>query len=69
MQPFLLRTHRHSLRYHDLDMSIGGYITITGYMIMVIWPDERHTVVQDLLLSLYAPFLYFAFFLMDTGPD
>ena len=67
LQPFLLAyLIGISLRYHDLDMWIGGYITITGYMIMVIWPDEHHTVVQKLLLSLYAPFMYFAFFLMDA---
>ena len=67
IQPFLLAyLIGASLRYHSIGMWVGGYLTITAYVMLVVWPDEHHTVTQKAMLTLYAPFMYFTFFLMDA---
>jgi len=55
-----------SLQYHTLGLFLGAYITITGYVLLTIWPDEHLTTRRKLSLSLYAPGLYFVFFIMDA---
>ncbi len=67
IQPFLLAyLLGASLVHHTLGLWAGGYLTITLYVMMTIWPDEHHTAWQKLVLSLYAPFMYFCFFIMDA---
>ena len=67
IQPFLLAyLIGMSLYHHTAIMWLGGYLTITAYVMWTIWPDEHHTRWEKFLLSLYAPFMYFTFFLMDA---
>lgn len=54
-----------SLRYQTLGLFIGAYITITAYVLLTIWPDEHSSIRRKLIMSLYAPGLYFAFYIMD----
>jgi biofilm PGA synthesis N-glycosyltransferase PgaC len=55
-----------SIAHHNIGVWISGYMTITLYVFWTIWPDEHHTSMQKLLLSLYAPGMYFCFFIMDA---
>jgi poly-beta-1,6-N-acetyl-D-glucosamine synthase len=67
IQPFILGYVFYiSLHYHTLGLLVGAYLTITGYVLLTIWPDEHASVREKLMMSLYAPFLYFAFYIMDT---
>lgn len=45
---------------------IGAYITITAYVLSNIWPDEHLTPRQKLTQSMYAPLMYFVFYVMDV---
>jgi cellulose synthase/poly-beta-1,6-N-acetylglucosamine synthase-like glycosyltransferase len=45
---------------------VGGYLTVTVYVLWNLLPDEHHTFAQKMLLSLYVPIMYFCFFIMDT---
>ena len=67
VQPFILGYVFYiSLQYHTLGLLIGAYLTITGYILLTIWPDEHSSVRDKFMMSLYAPMLYFAFYIMDT---
>jgi cellulose synthase/poly-beta-1,6-N-acetylglucosamine synthase-like glycosyltransferase len=55
-----------SMHYHTLGFFLGAYLTITVYVLLTIWPDEFSTVREKLRMSLYAPVLYFTFYLMDA---
>jgi cellulose synthase/poly-beta-1,6-N-acetylglucosamine synthase-like glycosyltransferase len=67
LQPFILGYVTYlSFAYHTLSILIGGYVTITLYVLWTIWPDEHHTYIQKATLSLYAPIMYFIFFIMDA---
>lgn len=67
IQPFLISYILVlSLRYHTLGFFVGAYITITGYVLLTIWPDEHSSVRHKIGMSLYAPFLYFTFYIMDA---
>jgi cellulose synthase/poly-beta-1,6-N-acetylglucosamine synthase-like glycosyltransferase len=55
-----------SIVYHTIGLFLGAYLTITLYVLLTIWPDEHSTLKRKLAKSLYAPFLYFAFYIMDT---
>lgn len=67
LQPFLLGYILFlSIQYRTLGLILGAYLTITLYILTVLWPDEHTPFVQKLTQSLYAPFLYFAFYLMDV---
>lgn len=67
IQPFLLAyLLGMSIYYQTMGLWLGGYLTITAYIMWTIWPDEHHTPLEKLLLSLYAPAMYFCFFIMDA---
>jgi biofilm PGA synthesis N-glycosyltransferase PgaC len=67
IQPFLLAYLLGlSLAHHSIGLWLGGYMTITLYVLLTIWPDEHHNAWQKVLLSLYAPGMYFCFFIMDA---
>ncbi|HEV7454372.1 MAG TPA: glycosyltransferase family 2 protein [Candidatus Saccharimonadales bacterium] len=55
-----------SFHYHTFGLFLGAYLTITLYVLLTIWPDEHSTIARKLQKSLYAPFLYFVFYIMDT---
>jgi biofilm PGA synthesis N-glycosyltransferase PgaC len=55
-----------SVQYQTLGFFLGAYITITTYVLLTIWPDELTSVRQKVGMSLYAPALYFIFFIMDA---
>jgi biofilm PGA synthesis N-glycosyltransferase PgaC len=66
-QPFILGYVFYlSFQYHTLMLFIGAYLTITGYVLLTIWPDEHSTLKGKLTMSAYAPLLYFTFYIMDT---
>lgn len=67
MQPFILAYIIYlSVSHQSLQLLLGGYLTITLYVLWNLWPDENHGVLHKLRLSLYAPFMYFCFFIMDA---
>jgi len=55
-----------SISHHTTGMLLGGYLTITAYVLWSLWPDEHHSRRDKLLLSAYAPLMYFIFFIMDV---
>ena len=66
MQPFIMAYVVYlSIVGGTLAMMVGGYFTITLYILWTIWPDEHHSLVRKLGLSLYAPLMYFCFYIMD----
>jgi len=67
LEPFLLGYAIYlSIIYHTLGLFVGAYLTITVYILWTVWPDEHSTIRRKLMASLYAPFMYFIFFVMDT---
>lgn len=67
LQPFLLAYVIYlSFAYHRPELLAGGYLTVTLYVLWNLWPDENHNLWHKLRLSLYAPFMYFTFFIMDA---
>lgn len=47
-------------------MLIGAYMTITGYLMLNVWPDEHMDRTKKLRMSLFAPTMYFVFYLMNV---
>ncbi|HSX28953.1 MAG TPA: glycosyltransferase [Candidatus Saccharimonadales bacterium] len=67
MQPFFLGYVVFlSIMYHTVGLFLGSYLTITVYILWNLWPDEHHGAFHKLRLSLYAPLMYFCFFIMDA---
>jgi hypothetical protein len=67
LEPFMLGYAIYlSFIYHTFGLFIGAYITITIYILWTVWPDEHSNLRRKLTASLYAPFMYFIFFIMDT---
>ncbi|HYH74519.1 MAG TPA: glycosyltransferase family 2 protein, partial [Candidatus Saccharimonadales bacterium] len=54
-----------SVLYQTFGFLIGAYMTITAFVLCTLWPDEHHSVLDKIRLSLYAPALYFCFYIMD----
>jgi cellulose synthase/poly-beta-1,6-N-acetylglucosamine synthase-like glycosyltransferase len=54
-----------SLHFVTPVLLIGAYMTITGYILMNIWPDEHLSLRGKIKSSIYAPFLYFIFYIMN----
>ena len=54
-----------SMAAHDPRLAVGAYFTITLYSLMTLWFDEHTNFLNRLRLSIYAPFMYFIFFIMD----
>ena len=45
---------------------VGAYLTITLYILWSLWPDEYLLRKSKIRLSLYAPFMYFMFYVMNA---
>lgn len=66
VQPFLLTyIIGLSIHYHTLGLFLGAYVTITAYTLWTILPDEHSMGRNKLTMSMYAPVLYFFFYIMD----
>lgn len=66
LQPFILGYILYlSFTHHVVGTLLAGYLTITAYVLWSLWPDEHHSRRDKLLLSAYAPVMYFTFFIMD----
>jgi biofilm PGA synthesis N-glycosyltransferase PgaC len=44
---------------------IGSYLVITGYILLTVLSDEHYTVKEKIQMSMYAPSMYFLFYIMD----
>jgi hypothetical protein len=44
---------------------ISAYMTITIYVLMIIWPDEHLDLWGKVKASIYTPLLYFVFYIMN----
>lgn len=54
-----------SFAAHTVSMFMGAYVLLTLYTLWTILPDEHSTWRNKLSMSLYAPVLYFFFYIMD----
>ncbi len=54
-----------SMQIQDPRLAIGAYFTITAYTMMTLWFDEHIKFWNRLRMSLYAPIMYFIFYIMD----
>jgi biofilm PGA synthesis N-glycosyltransferase PgaC len=54
-----------SFLFHTPALFIGAYVTITLYILWNLLPDEHTTFKRKMVLSLYAPILYFVFYIMS----
>ena len=55
-----------SVRYFTPALVVAAYMSITAYLLLVIWPDEHMSAKGKLKASLYVPFLYFIFYIMNA---
>lgn len=55
-----------SIRFFTPALLLTAYMAITVYLLMIIWPDEHMTVKGKFKASLYVPFLYFIFYIMNA---
>jgi cellulose synthase/poly-beta-1,6-N-acetylglucosamine synthase-like glycosyltransferase len=66
VQPFLLTYLVFlSIHAHTIGLFLGAYVTLTIYTLWTILPDEHSTGRHKLTMSMYAPVLYFFFYIMD----
>ncbi len=49
----------------SFSMLVGAYMTITLYLLFNLWPDEHMSVAKKLRMSLFAPVMYFVFYLIN----
>jgi cellulose synthase/poly-beta-1,6-N-acetylglucosamine synthase-like glycosyltransferase len=54
-----------SFRAHSLILFTGAYVMLTLYTLFTIWPDEHSTPRHKMSMSMYAPVMYFLFYIMD----
>jgi cellulose synthase/poly-beta-1,6-N-acetylglucosamine synthase-like glycosyltransferase len=54
-----------TLTQFNPDLIIGSYLTITAYVLVVLWFDENLNFRSRSHLTLYAPIAYFIFYIMD----
>lgn len=54
-----------SFSEQSLQLVIGAYLTITAYTFVNLWFDEHIRGWHRLRLSVYAPIIYFVFYIMD----
>jgi biofilm PGA synthesis N-glycosyltransferase PgaC len=54
-----------TLIQYNLYLVVGSYLTITAYVLVIVWFDENSTTRSRLHLTLYAPIAYFVFYIMD----
>ncbi|HET6863669.1 MAG TPA: glycosyltransferase [Candidatus Saccharimonadales bacterium] len=55
-----------SVRFFTPVLILTAYTAITAYLLLVIWPDEHMNIKGKLKASLYVPFLYFIFYIMNA---
>ncbi len=55
-----------SITYHTPALFLGAYMTITLYILWNLWPDEHTKFWRKMVLSVYAPILYFVFYIMSV---
>lgn len=55
-----------SILYSTAVLFVGAYMTITLYILWNLWPDEHTPLRRKLILSVYAPLMYFAFYIMSA---
>lgn len=55
-----------SIKYLTPGLFISAYITITGYLLLTILPDEHLSKKAKLKSSLLTPMLYFVFYIMNA---
>lgn len=53
------------LTHFNPDLIIGSYLTITAYVLVVLWFDENLSFRSRSHLTLYIPIAYFVFYIMD----
>jgi poly-beta-1,6-N-acetyl-D-glucosamine synthase len=54
-----------SIHYYTPALIMSAYMSICLYLLFIIWPDEHMSVKGKLKASLYIPFLYFIFYIMN----
>lgn len=54
-----------SIHFLTPALFMAAYMTITIYMLLVVWPDEHLSIMGKLKASLYVPLLYFIFYIMN----
>lgn len=54
------------IAHNSLLLLLGTYITVTAYMFLTLWYDEHLRFRERLYLTLYVPFAYFIFYIMDV---
>jgi len=50
---------------YNVSLVVGSYLTITAYVLVILWFDENLSKRSQLHLTLYAPIAYFIFYIMD----
>ncbi len=66
-EPFLLGYLLYlSIVYRTGGLFFGAYIALTVYVLLTIWPDEHASFWRKVQMTLYAPILYFVFYIMDV---
>lgn len=55
-----------SITNHNPLSIVGAYVTITAYVLWTIWPDEHMSTKTKTRMSLYAPYMYFTFYIMNV---
>ena len=50
---------------YNVSLVVGSYLTITAYVLVILWFDENLSKRSQLYLTLYAPIAYFIFYIMD----
>lgn len=67
LEPFMLAYIVYlSILYSTAVLFVGAYMTITLYILWNLWPDEHTPLRRKLILSVYAPLMYFAFYIMSA---
>lgn len=54
-----------SITAQDPRLIVGAYFTMTAYILMTLWFDEHTSFWSRLRMSIYAPMMYFIFYIMD----
>jgi cellulose synthase/poly-beta-1,6-N-acetylglucosamine synthase-like glycosyltransferase len=55
-----------TIAYQTPALFVGAYMTITLYIMWNLWPDEHTSLKRKISLSIYAPILYFVFYIMSV---
>jgi len=55
-----------SIAFHTLGIIFGAYLTITLYIMMVLWSDEHLPTKDKLKMSVSALWIYALFYIMDV---